>query len=74
MGDHQVYHAFQEEHLELLRVKMMEAARTHGFHHPLVQYYSKEVDQEHNRLLGLQSHEKGFPSTIYPTRRNWQVV
>ncbi|MFD2705418.1 hypothetical protein [Salibacterium lacus] len=74
MGNKYGYNDFQQEHLELLRMKMMETARTHGFHHPLVLYYSHEVDQEHNRMLGLQYHEKRFPSTIYPTRKYWQVV
>ncbi|MFZ4450816.1 Spo0E family sporulation regulatory protein-aspartic acid phosphatase [Salibacterium aidingense] len=74
MGDNKVSHALQEEHLEALRKKMMEAAQTHGFHHPLVLHYSRKVDQEHNRLLGLRSQQEGFPSKIYPTRKHWQIV
>ncbi|RSL29020.1 aspartyl-phosphate phosphatase Spo0E family protein [Salibacterium salarium] len=69
-----VYLYLQEEHIEFLRKKMMEEAEMHGFQHPLVLYYSQKIDQEHNRLLGLHAPKDLFPSKIYPTRKNWQIV
>ncbi|RSL34315.1 hypothetical protein D7Z54_06140 [Salibacterium salarium] len=53
---------------------MMEEAEIHGFHHPLVHHYSQRIDQEHNRMLGLHAPKDLFPSKIYPTRKNWQIV
>ncbi|WP_252315298.1 aspartyl-phosphate phosphatase Spo0E family protein [Sinobaca sp. H24] len=42
-----------EKRIEELRVKMMNAASTYGFSHPLVLYYSEKLDRHHNMLMEL---------------------
>ncbi|QDI91299.1 aspartyl-phosphate phosphatase Spo0E family protein [Salicibibacter halophilus] len=39
-----------EDDLETLRKQMVEAAKEHGMQHPLVLYYSREVDRVHTEL------------------------
>lgn len=43
-----------EDDLEELRELMIEAAKKHGIEHPLVLYYSREIDRVHTTLLAEQ--------------------
>ncbi|QQK81307.1 aspartyl-phosphate phosphatase Spo0E family protein [Salicibibacter cibi] len=43
-----------ENDLEGLRAQMMEAAKEHGMQHPLVLFYSREIDRVHTALLAEQ--------------------
>ncbi|QQK77493.1 aspartyl-phosphate phosphatase Spo0E family protein [Salicibibacter cibarius] len=43
-----------EDDLEELRTRMMEAAKEHGMEHPLVLFYSREIDRVHTALLAEQ--------------------
>ncbi|AXF57931.1 Spo0E family sporulation regulatory protein-aspartic acid phosphatase [Salicibibacter kimchii] len=43
-----------EETLEALRTQMMETAKEYGMQHPLVLYYSREIDRVHTALLTEQ--------------------
>ncbi|SDJ18896.1 aspartyl-phosphate phosphatase Spo0E family protein [Natribacillus halophilus] len=46
-----VIESHKEEDIEQLRTKMVDAASTYGMEHPLVLYYSRQIDRKHTALL-----------------------
>ncbi|SDH70094.1 Spo0E family sporulation regulatory protein-aspartic acid phosphatase [Alteribacillus bidgolensis] len=67
-----VFPVMEKKELETLRQKMVEAAELHGLEHPLVLHYSKKVDQEHNRMLRMNT--KSFPSVNSLSQRKYQII
>jgi hypothetical protein len=46
------------EQLEQLRNKMIQAANTLGIQHPMVLKYSQKIDETHNKIMKMQMANK----------------